>query len=351
MMHDQVTNESSKMLSVLRPSNVPGARDVAVVICAYTEERWADLLAAVESVQRQSAPPGEIVVVIDNNRCLFKRARAQMQEVLVIENTDAPGLSGARNSGIAATTTAVVAFLDDDAAAEPNWLALLIKGYDHPNVVGVGGAILPVWRGGHPRWFPDEFNWVVGCTYRGMPTEMAAVRNLIGANMSFRREVFERVGLFQTGVGQVGGGMLRCDDTEFCIRVLQRWPGSAMCYNPTLRVRHMVPASRGRWSYFKTRCYTEGLAKVLISRIAGARDGLSSERAYTFRTLPLGVLRGLGDAVLRGDVSGLGRAAAIIAGLALTTTGFLVGTLDQRFSIQAMASRARRMFRSLHRSS
>ena len=77
-------------------------------------------------------------------------------------------------------------------------------------------------------------------------------------------------------------------------------------------------ARRTRWRYFRDRCYGEGLAKAQTAQLVGASDGLSSEWVHTLRTLPLGVLRGLGDVLAHGDVSGFGRAVAITAGLAVT---------------------------------
>jgi hypothetical protein len=283
------------------------------------------------SLRHQELQPREVIVVIDHNPALLERARSTFQDAVVIENTDERGLSGARNSGIAIAQGAIIAFLDDDAAATPTWLSRLITGYDDPQVAGIGGAIEPYWLTAKPRWFPDEFNWVVGCTYRGMPLTTAPIRNQIGANMSFRRDVFESIGGFRNGVGQIGASMLRCDDTEFGIRVGQRWPQHATLYEPSAIVHHRVPASRACWAYFRTRCYTEGLAKALITQLVGTQDGLASERTYTFRTLPSGVARGLRDALVGGDRGGLGRAAAIVAGLALTTAGYLRGTLATRF--------------------
>jgi hypothetical protein len=145
--------------------------------------------------------------------------------------------------------------------------------------------------------------------------------------MSFRREVFTTLGGFRNGVGQVGNSMLRCDDTEFCIRVGQRWPHRRILHLPAALVYHHVPAARARWRYFRTRCYTEGLAKALVANLVGAQDGLSSEWRYTLHTLPSGVINGLRSALRFSDVSGFGRAAAITAGLALTTSGYLIGRL------------------------
>jgi glycosyltransferase involved in cell wall biosynthesis len=303
--------------------------NISVIICAYTEARWDDLVAAVESVQRQSLPPREIIVVVDYNPNLLERVRMSLRGVVVVENHEQQGLSGARNAGIAVSEGDVIAFLDDDAIAAPDWLACLRMGYDSADVMGVGGAIEPMWLGGQPKWFPDEFNWVVGCTYRGMPKTTASVRNLIGANMSFRREILSVSG-FCNGVGQVSTSMLRCDDTEFCIRVGHRWPQKVLRYEPQAKVYHRVPASRACWDYFRSRCYTEGQAKALVSRLVGMRDGLASERTYTFRTLPRGVLRGLVDTVLYGDPAGLMRAGAIVAGLTITTVGYVQGKIVER---------------------
>jgi glucosyl-dolichyl phosphate glucuronosyltransferase len=311
--------------------------DISVVICAYTEKRWDDLVAAVASLQQQSLQPCETLVVIDHNPSLLEKAHTEFNpacnpgysEVIVLENREARGLSGARNSGIAAAKGTIVAFLDDDAVAATDWLMHLAAGYTEPQIVGVGGSIDPHWETGRPAWFPREFDWVVGCTYRGMPWQPKAVRNLIGANMSFRREVFAAVGGFRTGVGQVGASMLRCDDTEFCIRVGQQWPNAQLLYMPQALVYHHVPAERATWRYFYTRCYTEGLAKALVATLVGTQAGLSAEWDYTLRTLPTGVLKGLRDFERYLDGTGLARAAAILAGLSLTTTGYLIGQLTE----------------------
>ena len=320
------------------------ARDVSGVICAYTEARWDGLFAAVESVQRQSEPPREIVVAIDHNPALLERVRAHIPGVIVVENREPRGLSGARNSGLAVAQGEVIAFLDEDAVAAPDWLAQLSAGYENPLVLGVGGAIEPMWLGGRPNWFPEEFNWVVGCTYRGMPQTTAPVRNLIGCNMSFRREVFEAIGGFRNGIGRVGTRPLGCEETEFCIRANQHWPQNLLLYQPWAQVYHRVPTSRARWGYFLSRCYAEGLSKALVSQLVGAGDGLASERTYTLRTLPQGVVRGAVDTFLRRDPTGLARAGAIIAGLAFATAGYLMGTVSEWFAVVGQWMREKMSF-------
>ena len=318
-------NNPQATLNTPRQQPIP----VSVVVCAYTEKRWDDLLQAVDSLKHQTVRPHEIVVVIDHNEALFRRAAQQIEGITLLANRFDKGLSGARNSGIAKATSDLIAFMDEDAVADETWIERIIVHFADPTVVGVGGAIIPLWLQDKPRWFAEEFNWVVGCTYKGMPTQPALVRNLIGCNMAYRRQVFEQAGVFREGIGRVDTIPVGCEETELCIRIHQAMPQSRFLYDPAIVVHHRVPGTRSSWAYFRSRCFAEGFSKALISQFVGSNDGLSSERSYTIKTLPLGVLRGFGD-VLRGDLSGLGRAFSIVAGLFITGTGYINGSL--RFS-------------------
>jgi len=300
---------------------------LSVIICTYTEERWGEILEAVDSVRRQTLPEVELVMVVDHNPALHDRMRREIPDAKIVENREERGLSGARNSGIAAASGDLIAFLDDDAVAAPDWLELLVGHLDEGGrILGVGGAVEPLWEGPRPAWFPEEFLWVLGCTYRGLPESTATVRNPMGGCMVWRRDVFAAVGGFYAGLGHSASLPAGCEETELCIRARHHWPEAAFIYEPRAKILHHVPVIRATFSYFQSRCYHEGLSKALVVKLVGSGSGLSSERSYTFRTLPRGVLRGLGD-LLRGDPGGLGRAFTIVTGLAITTLGYLVGSL------------------------
>lgn len=305
------------------------APPISVLICAYTLDRLGLLDRAIDSVRAQAAPAHEIVLCVDHSPELLAEARRRWPDVKLVENGEEQGLSGARNSGVAECDGEIVAFLDDDALAAPDWLKLLGDAYRDPEVVGAGGAVRPAWAEGAPAWFPPEFDWVVGCTHSGMPSEPEPVRNLVGANMSFRREALVEVGGFRHELGRVGTIPAGCEETDLCIRVGRRWPQRRILYDPAAAVDHTVPPSRATWSYFTSRCRGEGRSKAVLAGLVGSGSGLEAERAYTRRTLPLGVLRGFGDA-LRGRPSGIGRAAAIVAGLLITTAGYVSGGRERR---------------------
>ncbi len=306
---------AGRSLSTSRPT-------LSVVICAYTMNRWELLCAAVESVAKQSVQALETILVIDHNGELLERSQAEFADAKVVANSQGQGLSGARNTGIEHAAGDVIAFLDDDASAEREWIEHLVRCYDDASVLAVGGLVVPSWESGRPRWFPVEFDWVVGCSYRGLPTAKAEIRNPIGANMSVRRSVFAAVGGFQTQLGRRGTKPLGCEETELCIRALQHQPTGKVLHEPGAVVHHFVPKSRASVRYFHSRCRAEGLSKAFVSSLVGSSDGMSSERSYVAKVLPGGALKGV-LSLARGDTYGPARAGLIVSGLVAFAAGYL----------------------------
>jgi GT2 family glycosyltransferase len=302
---------------------------VSVVICAYTMDRWDQLVTAVKSCVDQSLSPHEIVLVIDHNDELFERSVREITNANVVANRSTRGLSGARNTGVAASTGDIVAFLDDDAYADTTWLENMTAPFKDPLVAGVGGWIIPQFEESVPAWFPDTFYWILGCSYSGLPNSGSAIRNPIGASMAMRRSVFTSVGGFTSGLGRIGTVPLGCEETEICIRYTAAHPDDRFVLQRDAVVHHLAPASRLNWHYFWTRCWAEGLSKAAVASLVGSNSGLSAERRQVLFAMPKELIENVRRA-RRDPKSAAIRSFLVVAGTFCAAAGLLWGTLMLR---------------------
>lgn len=285
----------------------------SIVIACHTEDRFQHLLEAIESAQRQTPAPDQVIVAVDHNEDLCHRLRSELDGIEIVDHRGERGASGARNAGAARAVNPYLVFLDDDVRAHPEWLRHLLVPFEDPRVIGTGGMTMPAWQGPRPRWFPDEFGWVVGASHTGLPTEFAPVRNVWSENMAVRRTAFEAVGGFRAGFGKVGSTS-RPEDTDLCIRIGASAPQSWWAYVPAAVVDHVVPRARSTFAFFLRRCYWEGAGKVELSAHLGEDRDLDDERSYLLSTLPRAIVRYLGGGQPH-------RALAIVAGIALAAAG------------------------------
>lgn len=254
---------------------------VSVVVSAYTTGRLNDVLDCISSLKRQTFPAAEIILVLDPREKLVDFYKPRVPSDVKIIMSDDVGLSHARNAGIKKARGEIVAFIDDDAIADEEWLENLVRNYEDPHVLGVGGFIKPVWERKRPRWFPEELYWILGCSYKGLPKKKAYVRNPIGCNMSFRKDAFEKVGYFSTGIGRLGKKLIANEETEFCIRVWKQVSNSKIVYDPSVVVYHTVHKGRTTVTYLLKRSFYEGFSKALISRSkSNPLKTLSTEDRY-----------------------------------------------------------------------
>jgi cellulose synthase/poly-beta-1,6-N-acetylglucosamine synthase-like glycosyltransferase len=291
--------------------------------------RWDELNQAVQSCREQVVSPEEILLVIDKNQELYERAVSEIAGVRVLQNRSTKGLSGARNTGVASSIGDVVVFLDDDAFADPDWLERLLAPLADPLVSGVGGWIIPEWDGTPPKWLPETFYWVLGCSYRGLPATGQSIRNPIGASMAIRRDVFLAVGGFTSGIGRIGTTPLGCEETELSIRYAARFPAARFVLVREAIVHHHVPASRLTWRYFRSRCWAEGLSKAAVASLAGAGSALSSERSYVTQALPRELLQNV-QSIKRDPRNASIRSVLMFAGSLFTLAGYVRGRISVR---------------------
>jgi glucosyl-dolichyl phosphate glucuronosyltransferase len=299
---------------------------VSVIICAYTEDRWSLLEDCIASVDAQTAPPIEIILCVDHNEELLRKSEqhfgfghtAGAIPLMVVANKYDGHLGSARNTAAEIASGEVLAFLDDDATAAADWLEHLIAPYSDPRVAAVGGAPLPVFEEQRPHWFPGEFDWVFGCAYSGLPSTRERLAHLIGANMSVRRSALQEIDGFHSD---------NHDDMDMCHRLA--FAQHDILYEPLAVVSHFVPVTRTTWRYFWRRCYFVNLGKV--EAFANMQDAahLGAELAFVWRIITRGIPAGIYQA-LRGDLYGLVRAGAMMAGITLAGLGHLSGKWQLR---------------------
>ena len=181
-----------------------------MVISTYSKEKQRQVLDCIRSLREQTFLPNEILLILDHNPDLVSFFKSVVPSDVEIVMSDGFGLSYARNAGVKKAKSEIVAFIDDDAIAHKDWLGTIFKNYSEPSVVGVGGLVSPLLAKGKSfEWFPEELNWVIGCSYKGLSNRREAVRNPIGCNMSFRQSIFEEVGYFRLDIGRLGKTLLR----------------------------------------------------------------------------------------------------------------------------------------------
>lgn len=299
----------------------------SVVICAFSLDRLEQTVAAIESVLAQRAKPAQVVLVVDHNDELREMLLARLPlRVKIIANTGPRGLASARNTAVKECYGDPIAFIDDDAVAHDRWLETLLAVFEDPAVIGVGGHALPRWDDEQPAWFPDELLWVVGCSYRGLPTA-GAVRNPLGCNMAFRAELFDRIGAFDPGIGRLGGRPLGCEETEFCIRAIRALPAAKIVLVSGAEIDHAVTRERARPAYLLRRCFYEGISKALVRRLGDPRS-LETEREYVRGALRARVVTSAAAALTGPNRGGsLARIGAVVGALIAAAAGYVVGSV------------------------
>jgi glycosyltransferase involved in cell wall biosynthesis len=280
----------------------------------------------VQSLIEGARVPDEVLIVVDGNPELEASVAAWLPKQGRLLRTERRGNSEARNVGLTAASSEVVAFVDDDATVERGWLAELMEPFEQSRrVLGAGGAVVPHWEAGR-RWLPDELLWTVGCTYQGHREDAGPIRNPIGCNMAFRRRELVAAGGFAIEFGKRGNALVICDETELSLRLTNTHGPGRIRHVPAARVHHFVPASRIGWKVLALRCVSEGLSKGRLQRLyPGA--ALSSERSYlrglVFQAIPRLFVGGL----VHRDLRAVQSAVAIVVSLFVTGLAFVAGAV------------------------
>jgi glucosyl-dolichyl phosphate glucuronosyltransferase len=253
---------------------------ISVVLCTYDPALYDAFREATEAVLAQTYPDVELVIVIDGRPALadrIEREYGDRPETVIRCNDENRGLLESRNLGAGLASGEVVAFLDDDAVPDPDWLAVLDAIYERTDALAAGGIMTPEWVAGRPGFLPAEFYFLVGVTHLGFADGPGEVRNTFGSNISFRRAVFSELGGFDPAIGgRTGDSHLQGGETELCVRLQQEY-GEGVQYTPEARVAHKVFDYRTEPIWLARRAFWQGYSKRAMSVLLPEAGGEESD--------------------------------------------------------------------------
>ncbi len=251
---------------------------VSVVVCTYTMDRYDVFTEAVESALAQRYDPVEVVLVIDGNPAVYDRTVEEFgsrEGVIVHDNEKNRGISYSRTKGAELASGDIVAFIDDDGVAEPDWIETHVDAYERTDAVAVAGYVAPDWVGEKPSFFPEEFYWLVGCTERGFAADGEIVRNGYGSNVSYDRDVFLDVGGYDVNTGRKGDRHVQAHEAPVGIRIREEY-GQGVVYVEDAVVHHTLFEYRGRFRWLLFRSFWQGFSKRVMALLYPGAQGNES---------------------------------------------------------------------------
>jgi glucosyl-dolichyl phosphate glucuronosyltransferase len=270
-----------------------GDRERFSIVIA-THNRSALLAGTLESLASMTTPGRWEAIVVDNastddTRAVVARFSRTFPARLTYLAEPVPGKYRAVNRGVLAAVGEIIAATDDDALVGQDWLDRADEGFRRFRCDFVGGPVKPIWGAPPPAWLSETSGLhgkIIALQDHGRePREYGcAISWPLGVNVAYRRDVFERVGLFDPDLGRIAGTLRNQAQREWHLRA--RTVGVRGYYLPDMQVRHHVPVERLTRAYFRRWCYWHGISRVLLSRRGGycleepdTRDRSSSENA------------------------------------------------------------------------
>lgn len=274
---------------------------ISAVICTHNR---AELLArALESLCRQTLPEEDFEVLIVDNASSddteavarsFCAGRAHFRYVA----EPALGLSRARNRALEEARGPYVAYLDDDAIAEPEWLQEILAAFIEavPKPGCVGGKSQPDWQRPRPQWLHDVqmqslslIDWSEQAFYVEPPYF------LVGANIAYDRQLILDIGGFDENLGRLGGALLSGEEVEIENRI--RAAGRLIYYAPKAVVSHLVSGTRLTKAWHFERAKWQGISDGLVRRDRGWRAWPGNLGKAAKELFNLRIVRHLGRAL------------------------------------------------------
>jgi glycosyltransferase involved in cell wall biosynthesis len=250
------------------------AKKISAIICTHNRDRYLGL--AIDSLLAQTlAPESFEIIVIDNastdtTRSVVEARQASGQVRYIYESK--LGLSTARNTGAETAIAPILAYLDDDAVATPEWLAELLVAYEQDDRLAIaGGKVTLIWTDGitAPNWLSSELAGNLGSYDLGNSDRPITVPGQTprGLNYSIRQSFLQQVGGFDPNLGRCGTNLLSNEELHMTALALgNQWN---VAYLPKALVAHHVAPERVNRAWFLQRGWWQGISECYREEIAG----------------------------------------------------------------------------------
>lgn len=277
--------------------------DLAAIICTHARPHYLAACLAGLGAQQGGRPRSIVVDSASPAPQAAEIARLAAAAGAQLIRAEQPGLSHARNLGLAASGAAWSAFLDDDAIPAPDWATQLRAAIAAlpPDVVALGGRILPAWEKPLPGWWPPALRGVLtiveweghGEDGRDLPPGVA----IYGANMAFRTAALAAIGGFPEELGRVGRRLLSGEEVEVLDRL--RAAGHRIVYDGRVTVRHSIQAERLAPGWLLSRLHWQGATDALRDRKRGGARRAPGAAAKLLLQAPLLLIPARATSLLR----------------------------------------------------
>lgn len=301
---------------------------VSVVVPTYSLDRYPDFCECVDALLAQTYDDVEIVVIVDGNETVYERVwedYGDEENVVSYLNHDDAGPLSRANMGAIQASGEVVALTDDDAVPQKDWVEQLVDAYERHDAIAVGGKMTADWVAGKADYIPEEFYFLIGVTHRGFPTEEGEVRNTFGANLSFKREAFLKLGGIKQG--GIDPSSVQGRETEFCSR-LARTYGHKVIYTPEATVSHKIYEYRTDPKWLVERALWQGYSKRAMEKLVP--DSSDEESKQLRRLLGRYIPRRIWNLLVVPNKTRASQLAMLFVLFAATGIGYLYGVLRWR---------------------
>lgn len=233
---------------------------ISVIVPTYYKNQYQDTL---ESILNQKYDDFEVLVIRNGaeKNISFRNGKLRVYEIVEA------GLDNARNFGVKNAHGEIVAFIDDDAIASPNWLKSLNISHSKIEAPVIGGRVLPKWpKRGKPEWVKGILIAYLSILdgYSDKPVPVHPLDWLAGTNISFKKYIFNKVGFFDNELDRKEKILLSSGEVELCNRIREK--GYEIIFDPSLVVTHVISQSRLTPQYMIDRAYWQGVSDLILDK-------------------------------------------------------------------------------------